>query len=166
MPRVLCLEFAGPKELRIVGSSDGRCPRIFASSGTEFAGSQELRTPSLVLKNSEGSVVLWTANNRNEPNPRWCSVAVCCPCGGRQRGNGCELRLDYLLNANRQRQATVADLQGNSSRNDLRINWLPSKGGEVAQEAVRMPLSKNPKMVTPPPGGRIQSAYVAGQFFD
>src|SRR5262249_13417975 len=34
----------------------------------------------------------------NEPNARWCSVAICCLCAGRQRGNGCEPHLEKMKN--------------------------------------------------------------------
>jgi hypothetical protein len=99
----------------IVGSSDGKYLAF-----REFYARSSLVLPNSepVLKNSEGLLVLWTEPDDRarsvhceqpyEPNPRWCSVAVCRPCGGRQRGNGCEL---YPLNANRQRQVTVAGLQ-------------------------------------------------------
>jgi hypothetical protein len=49
--------------------------------------------------------------------------------------------------------------------NDPRINWCQIKQGEVAQESVSMPISKNPKMVTLPWLPMFKSACVADQEF-
>jgi hypothetical protein len=44
-------------------------------------------------------------------NPALVFSSCLLPCGGRQRGNGWEPHLAYSLNAKRERQATVPDLQ-------------------------------------------------------
>jgi hypothetical protein len=49
-----------------------------------------LLTGSLLIVSLAESLDQFVCEQPYELNPRWCSVAVYCPCGGRQRVNGSE----------------------------------------------------------------------------
>jgi hypothetical protein len=125
------------------------------------------RAPNLVLKNSKELLVLnqTTAPHRArslrceqpyEPNPRWCSVAVCCPCGGRQCGNGYQ----PCLGLPHKRESPTTGYRSRSAGSCNQLSRVPSTMARRPADklvprsgtgkAARMPLSKNLKMVTLP----------------